>query len=172
MTSATDWGGNGVSYQRLWQQWWWIFQYSGMWCRVDWYIGTSASEEHAAFIFRTIYWISLKKEAKSCSETFFGVSYPRRWFVNVLPPPTKFWCLANSAAGRPVIRWIQQRLSLRARRDWDFKLDLEKVHVKEKSLRDMSVSMVQCGPSKHLLDETDCPLPSSMYRMHAWTVSL
>ena len=35
-------------------------------------------------------------------------------------PPTKFWCVANSVAGRPVIRWIQQRLSLRSRRDCDF----------------------------------------------------
>jgi len=47
------------------------------------------------------------------------------------------------------------------------KLDLEKMHVKEKPLRDMSVSVVQYGPSKHLLDKTDCPLPSSMYRIYA-----
>jgi hypothetical protein len=151
MTTASDWGGSGVSCQRLWQRWWWIFQYSGMWCRVDWYIGTSASEEHAAVIFRTLYWIFLKMEIKRSSETSVAVSYHRRWFVKVLPPLTKFWCLANSAAGRPVIRWIQQCLSLHARRDWDFKLDLEKVHVKEKPLRDMSVSVVEYGPSKHLL---------------------
>lgn len=45
---------------------------------VDWYIGTSASEEHATFIFRTLYWISLKIETKRCSETFVAVSHLRR----------------------------------------------------------------------------------------------
>jgi hypothetical protein len=95
MTATTNWGGSGVSCQRLWQRWWWIFQYSGMWCRVEWYIGTSVSEEHAAVIIRTL---NRKMETKRSSETFVAVSYPRRWIVKVLLPPHQV--LVPSEIGR------------------------------------------------------------------------
>jgi len=166
MTTATDWDGSVVSCQIVTAvvmniPVFWNVMSCGLVYRYQWFRGTCCLHLQDALldfledgdkkVFRNICCCVISPKM-ICQGT-------------TAPPPTKFWCLANSAAGRPVIRWIQQRLSLRALRDWVFKLDLEKVHVKEKPLRDMSLSVVQYGPLKHLLDETDCPLPTSMCRI-------